>query len=272
MPEDRFRDLGPERRGRGRAGQSDQPGGGREWEKDAGGPSAAERLADLDDREPEPSGRSGPVGTPPRPRSQYSWVVGVAALILIILAVASSFRNEGEGFSGPEAGSTLPEFAAPSAAGASNGDANVRQEGGEGSEQEGVVPACEVQGEDVVNICELRDGPVAVTFVVSGCEDALDRIDALRSEHPGVNFVGVVSGDSREDLAETLAEHDWGFPVALDPDAAVFNLYRVGDCPTTVIADAGGEVRDTLLAPSEQELEAALEELEATGAGGGGAT
>ena len=34
-------------------------------------------------------------------------------------------------------------------------------------------------------------------------------------------------------------------PVAVDPDGALVNLYRVGVCPTTVFAEAGGKVRET---------------------------
>jgi hypothetical protein len=44
---------------------------------------------------------------------------------------------------------------------------------------------------------------------------------------------------SRRSLAEAKAlvrRHGWTFPVALDRDAAIFNLYGVGDCPTTVFA------------------------------------
>ena len=168
----------------------------------------------------------------------------------------------------PQPGEVLPDFAAPRALGAAEGDANIRQRVG-GSEGEGAVPACEVRGEDVVNVCSLRDRPVVLTFVAPGCEEALDRVESIRPDFPGVNFVGVIIGESRDNAADILAEHEWGFPVALDPDSAVFNLYRAADCPTTVTAEAGGEVvatRNGFL--TEDELRAATEEV-APGRGGG---
>jgi hypothetical protein len=148
--------------------------------------------------------------------------------------------------------------------GESEGDANIRQDEG-GSDEEGAVPACDVATSDVVNICELRERPVLITFVADGCESALDQVDAVRADFPGVSFVGVISGESREDLADLLEQNEWGFPIALDPDAAVFNLYRLADCPTTVSAEAGGKVVETTNGPlTEEELRAAIE----TAAGG----
>ena len=265
MPEDRFGDLDPaERRGRGaegerRPGAGDEPGGPGA-RRDPGQRSAAEQLADLDDQ-PDP-GEEG-AATPPSARtgSRYAWVVGVAVFLLIAVAVVNTLPNSGRGREGPQANETLPDFAAPSAAGGEDGDANIRQGGG-GTDEAGVVPACEVRGAGVVNICQLRARPVVLTFVAPGCEEALDRVESVRSDFAGVSFVGVIIGESRDDVGDILAEHEWGFPVALDPDSAVFNLYRAADCPTTVTAKAGGEVvatRNGFL--SEDDLRATVEEV-----------
>jgi hypothetical protein len=223
-------------------------------------PSAAERLSELD-AQPEPGGERPPSEPPRRAGSRYAWVVGVAATVAVVAAAINSLPNTGRGLQGPEPGKVLPDFAAPSADGESDADANIRQQDG-GSEQEGAVAACRVEVPDVVNICDLRERPVVLTFVAEGCEDALDQVERLRSEYPRVSFVGVISGSSRDDLAELLGEHEWGFPVALDPDTAVFNLYRAADCPTTVTAAAGGEVVDTRNGPlSETELRTAVERV-----------
>jgi len=223
--------------------------------------SAAERLAEL---ESGPDSKAAEEGSrePPPPRrggSRYAWVVGVAVFVIIAAATLNSLPNEGRGLQGPKVGAVLPDFAAASVDGESEEDANIRQDKG-GSDEEGAVPACDVTAPDVVNICELRERPVLVTFVADGCESALDQVDAVRADFPGVSFVGVISGESREDLADLLEQHDWGFPVALDPDAAVFNLYRLADCPTTVSAGAGGKVVETTNGPlTEEELRAAIE-------------
>ena len=45
------------------------------------------------------------------------------------------------------------------------------------------------------------------------------------------------------DLSRTV--NAWHFPVVVDRDGAVTNLYSVGGCPTTVFAERGGRVRQT---------------------------
>jgi hypothetical protein len=227
-------------------------------------PSAAEPLDAQDVREPRAATPEPP--PPARPGARYTWVVGVAALIAIAVVVVN-LLSVGVGASnlGPEPGETVPDFAAPAATSETEGDANIRQ-GAEGTEEEGPVPACEVAEEDVVNICELRERPLVLTFVVEGCERALDQIERLRGDFPGVSFVGVVSESTA--VTNRLAEGDrWGFPVARDADNAVFNLYRAGDCPTTVFAERGGEVADTTLGyQTEAELRAAIDDIAPRGA------
>lgn len=238
MPDDRFEDLS-RRRG------------------------AAERLSELD----APTGREHKPQPPPpaRPGNPYAWVVGVVALVVIAIVVYNLLQvGVGESNLGPAPGERLPDFAAPAAAADSQGDANIRPATG-GNEAEGAVPACEVEGADVVNICELRRRPVVLTFALEGCELALDQVEQVRGDFPRVNFVGVLS-ESSEVAGELVAEGRWGFPVALDPDNAVSILYRAGDCPTTVLADAGGEVVGTELGPlSEAELRDAAADLERGG-------
>lgn len=234
MPEDRFGDLG-KRTPRESAEERDSSSQG----------TAAERLAELDS-EPDAEERSPRPPEAGRPGGRYTWVVGVAAAIVIILVSINSLPNTGRGFRGPAPGAPLPEFAAPSAAGGLDGDANVRQRG-EGTNQEGAVPACRVQGPDVVTVCDAPYRHLVLTFVTPGCEDQLDRVERVRAEFPTIAFVGVVSGRSRADVTDLASNRDWGFPIAADPDNAVFNLYRAGDCPTTTFAYRGGDVKETRL-------------------------
>lgn len=239
MPDDRFGDIGERR-------------------------SAAERLAELDAR-PEPGGEGSPsqkAPPPARPGSRYSWVVGVAALVLIIVATYNTlFVGEaGEGFQGLDPGTPAPEFAAPTPGSDLEGDANVIQSR-EGTDS-GVPPACEVRGAGVVTVCGAPLRPLAVTFVTTGCEEALDVVEDVRGDFPGVRFVAVYSNESPEEIG-ALARGRWGFEIAVDPDRPeIFNLYRAGDCPTTVLVEQGGDVRRTLLGPrTEDELRTSLERL-----------
>jgi len=261
VPEDRFGDLGTGAEGEPPRSEPERaPGEERAPGNAERAPGAAERLSELDE---EPSQEQRPEPEPARPGGRYTWVVGVAAAIAVIAVSINSLPNVGRGFRGPGSGGPLPSFAAPSAAGSLDGDANIRQRG-EGTPEEGAVPACSVQGPDVVKVCGAPYRHQVVTFVTPGCEDQLDRVESVRAEFPTVAFTGVVSGRSRADVSELAGDHDWGFPVAADPDNAVFNLYRAGDCPTTTFAYRGGEVKETRLGPlTEADLSAALEELSA---------
>ena len=213
MPDDRFADLGPE------------PGKGKRK-------SAAERFAELDERSPEPKPK--PPREPARPGGRYGWVVGVAFVIVVIVAGANALRNSGEGYRGVPPGEVLPPFAAPLAIGGPDDkDANIAPE-----------TACDVRGPGVFNVCDARrERPIAMTFVANAtqdCEDQLDRVEQVRRDFPQVAFVGIVSKRDRDDVEGLVRKNGWGFPVVVDRDLALFNLYGIGDCPTTVFARRGG--------------------------------
>jgi hypothetical protein len=60
-------------------------------------------------------------------------------------------------------------------------------------------------------------------------------------------------------VATLVRDHHWTFPVAVDRDLSVFNLYRVAVCPTTVFAFRGGRVDRTSIRPlSEAQVAAGL--------------
>jgi AhpC/TSA family len=236
VPDDRFGDLGGDQR------------------------STAERLAELDERAAaeEREGRPHP---PPRPSGRYMWVVGVAFVIVVIVAGLNAIRHSGGGLRGPAAGRQLPAFAAALATGTSNAVANVKQRPGQ-SKQAGAVPACQVHLPGSINSCALSRKPLVLSLIVSGvsrCEAQLDLFQRVASHFPRAQFAAVVSGKKRAAVASLVRRHGWTFPVAVDPDLAVFNLYRVAICPTTVFAYKGGEVRQTLIRPvGEAQLRAEL--------------
>jgi hypothetical protein len=229
-------------------------------------PSAAERLqeldeADLEQHREEASRRP----KPPRPRSRYGWVVGVACLIAIVAAGVNSIPRSGESVFGIQSGNELPEFAAPLASGTLEGDVNIKQSGS-GKSSDNHTPACDVHQPGALNICEVeKRGPVVLTFVflrAAKCEPQLDRIERLRRRFPDVQFVGVVSGEDRERVAGLAEKRGWGFPVAVDPDGALSNIYRVSGCPTTTFAYKGGKVYGTRLGSlSERDLEVSVRRI-----------
>ena len=265
MPEDRLGDLGRRERG-GRPGDDDghAEGGGagssREVDPVLGNDPrpASERLAELDERRPETpladAGASSDPGAaepgPPSRRGRYLGLVAVIFAGLVVVAAFNSARDlagDRDLLRGPAKGSRVPDFAAPLATGSLEGDANVKGRSG-GSAAAGARPACEVRSPEIVNVCDLRRRPLVLTFIVtrgSDCAPQLATVERLRREFPGVAFAAVVSGSDREDVAELVRERRLTMPVAVDRDGALVNLYRVGVCPTTVFAAAGGTVRET---------------------------
>ena len=229
--EDRFGDLGP-------GGEGESPPA----------KSAAERFEELDRREAAEAAAKGEGrDDPPRPSGRYSWVVGVAFFIVIVIGLVRLLQSD-SGAPGPAADRPLPDFAAPLAGGGLNGDVNLKRRVDESGEAGG-KPACQVRGKDVVNICALRRRPVVLAFGGEDCAGQLDRLERVSARFPGVNFVGILIKEDRSG-AERISRKGrrWTYPVAFDRDGQLSSpaVYDVRACPTTVFAYAGGNVRKTV--------------------------
>jgi hypothetical protein len=211
---------------------------------DLGGTRAGDKLADLDRTDPEPD------RSPPRrrePGRSYMWVVGVAGVITIAVVAINSLPNAGRGSSGPMAGKLIPKFAAPSATGDLEGDPNIKQSKDD-TNAPNDTPACEVMEPGALRSCDYTSKPLVLTFIVPGakdCETYFNRIQRVKSRYPGVNFVGVVSGEDEDNVRKLVAERGWTFPVAIDRNLSIFNTYRVSLCATSVFAYRGGVVRSS---------------------------
>lgn len=230
MPEDRFGDLGP---------SEPDPTDDR---------SAADKLAELDERDPEPDDPRRRKQAPPeaaRPGGRYMWVVGVAALILATVVLVHQLRSgSGTFIKGPEVGKQLPEFAAPLVDGPEK-DANVVPR----SSDSDVTKACDVRVPGSLNICDRWDKPVVISFLFlrgADCRPQFDRLERVRRRYGDrVDVIGVFFEADRGRVRDVVEKHNWRFPVVIDRDGAITNLYAVGGCPTTVFAERGGTVRET---------------------------
>jgi hypothetical protein len=231
--------------------------------------SAAERFSHDDDREPDTA------PSPAQHARPYVIAAGLLLVVLVVLAVLAPGLVCGpstgsESVRGPRPGQPLPEFAAPLATGALDGDVNITPSGlPPGAPGR---PACEVRGPGVVNLCDLREHPLAIIFVVregTRCESEIGVFDRVAREHPKIEFLVVVSGEERAAVEQLVRSRAWSVPVAVDPDGALVNLYRVGVCPTTIFALPGGRVLETRLGSlSEAQLNASVRRLEQRSGGG----
>jgi hypothetical protein len=216
VPDDRFADLGS-------------------------GTSAGDKLADLDRRQPEPRPQQ-----PPRRGGRYTWVVGVAFVILIAIVMLNTIGHQNAGSGGPIPGHVLPKFAAPAVLSSLDGDPNVKQ----GSADKSVTnhtPACAVHDPGAIRSCDYTSKPLVLTLIVptSECEGYLDRIERMRARFPGVNFLAIISGP-RDAARKSAGSHKWREPVVSDDNGALLSLFRAPPyCATSIFAYRGGIVRST---------------------------
>lgn len=232
---------------------------------------------DDDDLAPPPSpSRREPARRDPPPRRpggtspgrSYVWVVGVAALVLVLVLLATTIRHgTDQGARGIPDGEAMPPFAVPTATGKLDGDANLATRKGEG--QAGDVPACEVRGPDVLNGCALRDaGPVVLAFFTTRNQECIDQVDVLnraRTRMPGVQVAAIAIRGDRGDLRKLVGDHGWTLPVGYDRDGALSNAYHVQVCPQITFARRGGRVAATTFGTiAESDLVARAEELGGT--------
>lgn len=192
------------------------------------------------------------LGPPPRPGSRYSIFVGLAFLALVVIAVVNTVTNREAGTLGLEKETTdlpLQEFAVPVATSDLEGDANIAQDNCSSSqlpcpEAARRTPACQVEGRDVIRVCDFFDRPLVISFWFTrggDCEGQQDVVSTVSQRYRGrVGFLSINVRDDRESVRDLVRERGWTMPVGYDRDGAVSNVYRVGGCPTFVYAYPGG--------------------------------
>jgi hypothetical protein len=214
---------------------------------------------------------TGPAGKPPRglasqgqPRvaSRYSLFVGLAFVALVSLAVLNAIRTEESGILGANAGergAALAEFAVPDARSDAGGDANVAQDDCESGrnpcpEDDVRAPACRIGAPDALRVCDFFSRPLAISFWFTRGGDCLASQDAFDAVSRGplgerVGFLSINVLDDRDDVRELIAARGWEVPVGHDADGAVSNLYRVGVCPSVLLAYPGGILHRAAIKP-----------------------
>jgi thiol-disulfide isomerase/thioredoxin len=192
----------------------------------------------------------------PRVASRYSMFVGLAFVALIAIALINTLRTDEGGILGVgeiERGLPLAEFAVPDATSDVEADANVAQDDCETSrnpcpDDQIRTPACEVDVPDAIRVCDYFDRPLAISFWFTrggDCIETQDAFDQVAKRYRGqVNFLSIDVRDDRDAVRDIIAERGWRVPVGFDADGAVSNIYRVGVCPTILLAYPGGILYD----------------------------
>lgn len=236
------------------------------------------KPGEPDDRRSTLAGRRT-LGPAARPGGRYSLFVGIAFLALVLIAFANllSTRDSGTlGFDPDETFLPLSEFAVPDARSDLEGDANIAQDDCETGElpcpeDARRDPACRLDLEDTIRICDFFDKPLVISFWFTkggDCELQQDVVDEVYGRFRGeVNFLSMNIRDDRGTVRDLISERGWRMPVGHDQDGAVANIYRVGGCPTFVFAYPGGLLDRTAVEElSVDELTKRVRDLQAASA------
>lgn len=190
-------------------------------------------------------------------RDRYSLVVGLIFLAVIVVATVNTLGGGGGGqtlgLDKLPSRWPLPEFAVPEAAGKVEGDANVAQDDCETSaipcpQDAQRTPACLVELEEAIRVCDLFDRPLVISFWFSKgsseCVEQQDLVERVYRRYRGqVGFLSLNIRDDRDTLRDLIDERGWTMPVGYDRDGAVASLYGIGLCPTFAYVYPGGTLQ-----------------------------
>lgn len=121
-----------------------------------------------------------------------------------------------------------------------------------------------------VSLAELRGKVVLVNFWTSWCPPCRLEMPAIEKTYRNYKDLGLVviglnltAQDSEQAAANFVKEIGVTFPIALDRDNAVGNLYRVTALPTSFFIDRNGVIRFVVVGGpmSEALIQSKVEEL-----------
>jgi len=121
-----------------------------------------------------------------------------------------------------------------------------------------------------VTLSELKGKVVLVNFWTSWCPPCRKEMPAIESVYRSYKDLGLVviglnltAQDSKQAAASFVQEIGVTFPIALDLDNSVGNLYRVTALPTSFFIDRKGVIRSVIVGGpmSEALVQSKVEEL-----------
>ncbi|HEV3071354.1 MAG TPA: hypothetical protein VGY76_08020 [Solirubrobacteraceae bacterium] len=174
--------------------------------------------------------------------------VAIVGLVLLAFITLNTILTAPRGADGIAPGEQVPPFALPLAIGDVRGDANIATHANDGSA--GRRPACSVRGAGLMNICQLYErGPLVLALFVDdgSCPGVLTDMQALVPSFPGVSMAAVAIKGERAAVRRLVSSAGLRFPVGLDRDGVLAQLYKVSSCPQVTLVYPGGTVQSKAL-------------------------
>ena len=112
----------------------------------------------------------------------------------------------------------------------------------------------------------MRGKPTVINFWASWCPPCIEEMPALQSVYAKhrqeINFLAVNSREDKNTVHLFASVHGLTFPILLDTDGQVNEMYQVRGIPATFIVDANGVIVNRHVGSlDEATLEAYLEPL-----------
>lgn len=177
--------------------------------------------------------------------ARYVAILGLIALAAFTVHVALSPHK---GSTAIRPGTRVPPFAAPYAIGGPPGEVDIATHANDGLA--GKVAACQERGPGILNICQLYErGPVvlALFFKAGSCPAVLSEMQQLAPAFPGISLAAVAVKDDTSSTASLVRAKRLTFPVGVDAEGRLGQLYAMVSCPQVTFVYPGGIVQGSSL-------------------------
>ena len=97
--------------------------------------------------------------------------------------------------------------------------------------------------------------PTVVNFFASWCgpcNEEAPQVVAFAKAHPDVQVVGVATNDKPFDTQSFVKKYGITYPVVMDLDGSIGNVWGVTGIPTTFFIDKSGKVQASIVGASTQ--------------------
>jgi peroxiredoxin len=108
------------------------------------------------------------------------------------------------------------------------------------------------------HLSDLRSQPVLLNFWATWCGPCVVEVPILQSYADKyaqeLVIVGVNADEPRSDVLDFTEDHALTFPIVLDPDSSIQDLYRIRAFPTSYFIDAQGIIQAVHIGSLTSEL------------------